>query len=34
MNLIIFTDSIPLDNVELVLLFIVKKLDKLNILLF
>ncbi|KAH8791687.1 hypothetical protein BGZ57DRAFT_727644, partial [Hyaloscypha finlandica] len=30
MNLIILINSIPLDNIELVLLFIVKKLDKLN----
>jgi hypothetical protein len=34
MNLIILMDSIPLDNIELVLLSIVKKLDKLNTLLF
>jgi len=33
-NLIILIDSIPLDNIELVLLSIVKKLDKLNIPLF
>jgi hypothetical protein len=33
-NLIVLTDSIPLDNIELVLLSIVKKLDRLNILLF
>jgi hypothetical protein len=33
-NLIILTDSISLDNIKLVLLFIVKKLDRLNMLLF
>jgi hypothetical protein len=34
MNLIVLTDSVPLDNVELVLLSIVKKLDRLNMPLF
>ena len=29
-NLIVLTDSVPLDNVELVLLSIAKKLDRLN----
>ena len=33
-NLIVFIDSVPLDNIELVLLSIVKKLDRLNTLLF
>jgi hypothetical protein len=33
-NLIILIDSVLLDNVELVLLSIVKKLDRLNTLLF
>ena len=33
-NLIVLTDSVPLDNVDLVLLSIVKKLDRLNIPLF
>lgn len=30
MNLIVLTDGIPLDNVELVLLSAAKKLDRLN----
>ena len=34
MNLIILINSIPLDNIELVLLSIVKKLDRLNTPLF
>jgi hypothetical protein len=34
MNLIVLTDSVPLDDVELVLLSIAKKLDKLNAPLF
>ena len=33
-NLIVLTDSVPLDNIELVLLSVVKKLDRLNTLLF
>ena len=33
-NLIVLTDSVPLDNIELVLLSIVRKLDRLNTLLF
>ena len=33
-NLIVLTDSVPLDNIELVLLSIARKLDRLNTLLF
>jgi hypothetical protein len=29
-NLIVLTDSVPLDNIELVLLSIARKLDRLN----
>jgi hypothetical protein len=33
-NLIVLTNSVPLTNVELILLFAAKKLDKLDALLF
>jgi hypothetical protein len=34
LNLIILTDSIPLDNIKVVLLLATKKLNKLNVLLY
>jgi hypothetical protein len=33
-NLIVLTNSVPLNNVELVLLYVAKKLDRLNTSLF
>jgi hypothetical protein len=34
LNLIVLTDSVPLDDVKVVLLLAVKKLDKLDVLLY
>jgi hypothetical protein len=34
LNLIILTDSIPLDNIKVIILSAIKKLNKLNILLY